>query len=247
MQLSSLSKFEVRRIHRSEVTEFPFNPRMISEDAKVRLRAVLEQVGLVSPAICINTVTGKMLSGHQRLATMDACADDPDYELSASFAAVPEELHAAQVVFFNNPNSMGQWDGDKLLGMLRRDELDIDMSGFQPDDLRVLLQGYTSSEEIDLQLLRLMGSDDVNPIIPVEPEPTPAQTSEPTKTAEEKLDEAPKEHNIIVVFPNATALDTTLLAASRSRHERYFTWKEFRKLLEQQLFRDTCKSFQDNP
>ena len=68
---TKLQAFDVERWNRVDIENAPYNPRTIDEYAKRKLRDNLKRVGLLQP-IVVNRTTGNIVSGHQRLAVMDA-------------------------------------------------------------------------------------------------------------------------------------------------------------------------------
>ena len=57
-KLSKYQKFEVEVISRGEIHGADYNPRVISEDARKRLKRMLAKHGLVQPAISFRDISG---------------------------------------------------------------------------------------------------------------------------------------------------------------------------------------------
>ena len=88
-KLSKYQKFEVEVISRGEIHGADYNPRVISEDARKRLKRMLAKHGLVQPLVW-NRRTGNLVSGHQRLSQLDQLERSQDYDLQVSVVDVDE-------------------------------------------------------------------------------------------------------------------------------------------------------------
>ena len=69
--LSRFQKFTIVRVHRSRLKNAPYNPRVITPEAKDRLRKILERKGLLE-ALVWNVRTEHIVGGHRRLECLDA-------------------------------------------------------------------------------------------------------------------------------------------------------------------------------
>ena len=114
-KLSKYQKFEVEVISRGEIHGADYNPRVISEDARKRLKRMLAKHGLVQPLVW-NRRTGNLVSGHQRLSQLDQLERSQDYDLQVSVVDVDEREEKILNVQLNNPSMQGDWDMDKLNG-----------------------------------------------------------------------------------------------------------------------------------
>ena len=104
--------------------------------ARAKLRDNIKRRGLLEPLI-INTRTGHLLSGHQRLEALDYInRGKGDYELHAAFVDLDEKTEREQNIFLNNPSAQGDWDVEKLRAMLP--EIDSASAGFSSFDLQLL-------------------------------------------------------------------------------------------------------------
>ncbi len=122
----------------------PYNPRTISPAAKRKLQKNLRRVGLLEPLV-LNLGTPEepsstLLSGHQRLAILDALEGSPDYEMDVSVVHLSEKEEIEQNAFFNNDGAMGSWDLDAL-GAALKVGADADAMGFDPMDLEIMFDG----------------------------------------------------------------------------------------------------------
>ena len=78
---SKYQNFEVKTISRSEIKNAEYNPRVMDDNAKKRLKAALKKHGLVS-ALTWNKRTGNLVGGHQRLEQLDSLENDKNYSLT---------------------------------------------------------------------------------------------------------------------------------------------------------------------
>lgn len=134
---SKFQKFEMDTIRRDAIHGAEYNPRIISEDARKRLRKMLAKHGLVQPLVW-NKRTGNLVSGHQRLAALDSLERSQDYDLQVAVVDVDEREERVLNVQLNNPSMQGEWDLDKLTEMADAANISPDEFGFSDGDISVL-------------------------------------------------------------------------------------------------------------
>jgi hypothetical protein len=111
-------------VKRSQIKIAGYNPRRISPEARRKLEANLKSRGLMGGFIW-NSVTGNLVSGHQRLAVLDKQnkykADDPktDYDVWVTKVELNEKEEKEQNVFLNNQSAMGFFDDEKLKDLMK--------------------------------------------------------------------------------------------------------------------------------
>ena len=127
-------------MRRSEILEAEYNPRIITDQARKKLKEKMKGVGLLQPIVW-NSRTGNLVSGHQRLATLDALERKKEYELDVSVIDVDEVTEKEMVVFFNNPSAQGEWDLDKLADLKLIDNIDFADMGFEQFDIDMMFDG----------------------------------------------------------------------------------------------------------
>lgn len=71
MAKSKFQAYDTETISRSDIKNAPYNPRIMDEKAKKRLKANIAKHGLVA-ALTWNKRTGNLVGGHQRLEQLDA-------------------------------------------------------------------------------------------------------------------------------------------------------------------------------
>lgn len=133
-----LDRHTIQILKRSDITEHPFNPRVMTPQAKRRLRSSLEKNGLLD-VLTFNRRTGRLLSGHQRLKGLDATADSPDYEIPAMVVDCDESQEKAMLLAMNNETAQGEWDMSALGEFIKTIEpVHIEATGFDPASLHSL-------------------------------------------------------------------------------------------------------------
>ena len=137
---SKYQKCTVERISRSLIKNAEYNPRIMSKEAKKRLRKGLKEHGLVS-LITWNKRTGNCVSGHQRLEQLDALEGSENYSLDVCVVDVDEQEEAVLNVQLNNPSMQGEWDLDKLADMTADFGIDFDEMGFTQTDVDFMFDG----------------------------------------------------------------------------------------------------------
>jgi len=180
-QSSELSKFEkwtAVKVHRSQIKNAVYNPRVITDEARKKLRENLKRVGLVEPPVW-NVRTGNIVGGHQRMAAMDAIMGTADYMLTVAQVEMDDKTEKEQNIFLNNPNAQGDWDLEKLAELYRNDGLEAVATGFdmselyqlfgdspfqqQPEELAAMGERVRAAREQYLGLVnRKVATDDVD-------------------------------------------------------------------------------------
>jgi ParB-like chromosome segregation protein Spo0J len=129
-------------IQRSEIHGAEYNPRLISDTARKKLKAKIKKFGMVQPII-INKRTMNIVGGHQRVSIMDELSRGEDYPLKAAVIDVDEKTEVEINVFLNNPSAMGEWDTDMLAAIHTEfPELDFGKDlGFDKLDLDFIFSG----------------------------------------------------------------------------------------------------------
>lgn len=151
-QRSVADRFEIREVHRSELHGADYNPRIISEKAKKKLRAGIGKLGNLAPIIW-NKRTGRIVSGHQRVSTFDKLNGTSNYTLTVSVVDLDEAAEREANILLNNPEAQGEFDFEKLGSLLRMPDVQIEGTGFDAADVYSLLgdEGFAerSAEDIN--------------------------------------------------------------------------------------------------
>lgn len=142
-QLPPISKFQhykPMRVARNELKNAPYNPRIIDDSAKKKLKAAIKKEGLVA-SITWNKRTGNIVSGHQRVAIMDALERTKNYSLDVDMIDVDLTREKEINVQMNNSTMQGDFDLNKLANLNIDDGIDFDSMGFDKNDVDFMFGG----------------------------------------------------------------------------------------------------------
>jgi hypothetical protein len=117
-----------------------YNPRLMGENAKKKLKKVIREHGLVS-ALTWNKRTGNLVGGHQRLEQLDSLEKSPDYDLTVCVVDVDETEEAKLNVILNNPSMQGEWDLERLAQMTEDFDISLQDMGFDDFDIDYMFDG----------------------------------------------------------------------------------------------------------
>lgn len=138
-------------VKRSQIKLAGYNPRKITPEAKRKLKENLSKMGLMGGLVW-NERTGNLVSGHQRIAILDAdnrydaATGENDYDVFVTKVSLDEKEEKTQNIFFNNQSAMGFFDEDKLHQMMK--EIDFsEMSGFSKENQIKLFSDTSLTDE----------------------------------------------------------------------------------------------------
>ena len=219
MARSKYQAYDTETISRDMIKNAPYNPRIMDEKAKKRLRKNIAKHGLVA-ALTWNKRTGNLVGGHQRLEQLDALEGQKNYDLTVCVVDVDEREEAALNVQLNNPSMQGEWDLDKLANM--SEEFDLDLS----EDL-----GFTESD-IDYMF---EGDDRFSQLFETKEGEHMRGDLEAVKEARKKSVENLKERNninwfTVIVFENEEDRKRFMQEISIPIHEQYITEEQVRRI-----------------
>lgn len=141
MKQNKIKQAEQRTVKRSEIQFASYNPRVITDEARKKLKKNLQTVGLLGGVVW-NIRTGNLVSGHQKVGIMDAVnrynpeTGDNDYEFRVEVVDFDEKTEKEQNLFMNNKAVQGTYDDDMLRSLLS--EIDYSNAGFEEMDLQLL-------------------------------------------------------------------------------------------------------------
>lgn len=220
MAKTKYQAYETETISRSMIKNAPYNPRIMDDKARKRLKKAIAKHGLVS-ALTWNRRTGNLVGGHQRLGQLDALERSQDYDLTVCVVDVDEREEAALNVQLNNPSMQGEWDMDKLAIM--SEEFDLDFAedmGFTQTDIDFMFDG----DDRFSQLFETAEGEQMRGDL------------EAVKDARKKSAEKLKERNAInwyvgIIFETKDDKERFLREISIPIHEQYITEDQLRRLL----------------
>ena len=216
---SKYQNYDTEVINRDQIQNAPYNPRIMDDKAKKRLKQNIARHGLVS-ALTWNKRTGNLVGGHQRLEQLDALEGNKDYELTVCVVDVDEREEAALNVQLNNPSMQGEWDMDKLAMMSEEFDLDLkDDLGFTDTDIDFMFEG----DDRFSQLFETKEGEHMRGAL------------DPVKEARKESAEKLKERNnidwyTVIVFENEKDRENFMKEISIPIHEKYITEEQLRRL-----------------
>jgi len=155
--VSKYERFEMATIDRAAIKGADYNPRVISTQARARLKKGLETNGLVQP-LTWNKRTGNLVSGHQRLGILDQLEGSDTYSLTVAVVDLPIEQERKINVLLNNDASMGHWDERRLLDLFNADEsVDFEAFGFSANQADYFTNLMTEQNEENAAVVAAMG------------------------------------------------------------------------------------------
>lgn len=219
MARSKYQAYDTETINRQDIKNAPYNPRIMDEKAKKRLKQNIAKHGLVA-ALTWNKRTGNLVGGHQRLEQLDSLEKNKDYELTVCVVDVDEREEAALNVQLNNPSMQGEWDFDKLANMAEEFDLDLaeDM-GFTETDIDFMFEG----DDRFSQLFETQEGENMRGDL------------EKVKEARKQSVENLKERNninwyTVIVFENEKDRDAFMKEISIPKYEQYITEEQVRRI-----------------
>lgn len=129
--VTRFQRFTVERIPRTALRRAPYNPRQISAENRKRLAQGVSAHGLVETLVW-NRRTGHLVSGHQRLAVLDALEGTVEYALDVAVVDVDEREERILNVQLNNGDMMGRWDAEALEVLRFEHGFSAEDLGFDP-------------------------------------------------------------------------------------------------------------------
>lgn len=226
-KLHKAQSFQVKRIHRSQLQQAPYNPRKIDSYAKAKLEKNLRKAGLLEPLIW-NERTGNLVGGHQRLSCLDAIAESNDYELDVSVVSLTPKQEREQNVALNNPSIQGTFDVPSLEELIQSTEdFSIEEAGFDRIDLEVLFGNDTMAE--------LFEPRETDPELPPKPpkskEEGQRMKAERQAHLEAKLEDEDSEFYCVVVFQSRAERERFMTGVGLEEDDRYVNGQRLATLL----------------
>jgi hypothetical protein len=144
-----LEKFTMVEINRQQVKNADYNPRVISDAEKRKLKMGIQRHGMVAPIVW-NKKTGNCVGGHQRLSQLDTLAGTKNYTLHVAQIDVDLTKEKEINILLNNPQAQGAWDLPKLSELVMDKSLNIESMGFDRSDLfRLLGEDYDTGQDVE--------------------------------------------------------------------------------------------------
>lgn len=140
---------EIRRIPIHQINPAPYNPRadlQPGDPEYEKLRRSIEVFGYVEPLVW-NQRTGNLVGGHQRLKIL---IEQGRTDVEVSVVDLDETREKALNLALNK--IQGRWDDEKLAALLedlQSSDLDVSLTGFDPEEIDSLLKEYWDLEIVE--------------------------------------------------------------------------------------------------
>jgi hypothetical protein len=131
---TAFESYSVEVLNRKLLKGAEYNPRILDDKAKVKLRAGLQKHGMLAPPVW-NKRTGTIVGGHQRIKILDALNGTDDYTLQVAVVDLDETAEKEANLLLNNTQAQGEWDIQKLDAILKDKSLDLSGTGFDMGDV----------------------------------------------------------------------------------------------------------------
>ncbi len=152
----------IQKIPLTKLKPAPYNPRISLRPgmpAYERLARSLKEFDLVQPIVW-NEQTGHVVSGHQRLGILK---DQGVSEIEVVVVSLSLEREKALNITLNNSQVGGDWDAEKLVGLIAEldalPDFDATLTGFDAEELRDLVlapdPAFVPDEEPDGDLVKV--------------------------------------------------------------------------------------------
>jgi hypothetical protein len=239
--LAKFQKFEARTINRSEIKGAPYNPRTISAENRNLLKKNLRNRGLME-ALVWNEVTGNLVSGHQRISILDDLEGRGDYDLTVAVVQLSVQEEKEQNIFFNNPNSQGDWDRElmieiipdidvKAAGLTDADlsaiGIEMDLEKFEDTDVESVINGFEEMKAESRERKKI--EREANP----EKKDWKAAKEQIKKNIEDKSDD--REDYFVVTFDNADKKEAFLKRFGLPPQDRYLKGEVLTEIINEHL------------
>ena len=144
--------YVVEEMDRAGLRGSPYNPRIITDVEKKKLKAILKKHGMVTPPTW-NKRTGNLVGGHQRISQLDTIHGSPNYTLQVAVIDVDEVAERELNIALNNQQAAGDWDLEKLEDMFRDGKVAVEATGFDIGDLYRLFGDAPGRSHEDIEKL----------------------------------------------------------------------------------------------
>jgi hypothetical protein len=201
MARTKVQAFEYAEIPRTAITDAPYNPRVMSEQARRKLRGVLRRHGLVETLVW-NRRTGHLVGGHRRLEELDAASGGQAYSLGVAAIDVDAQREREINVALNNVQAQGAFDPKKFFALVDAGA-DLEGMGLTKADLEIDFGSIAQLGEPFAAAARTTDTivQDLTEIRAARKAHIAAQEAHPKNDAE---------YFLMVQFPTAAARDAVL-------------------------------------
>jgi hypothetical protein len=224
-ELHPSQNFVIERTHRRQIKNAEYNPRVIDDHARKKLKGNLKKMGLIDPLVW-NRRTGNLVSGHQRISILDDLAGTNNYTLDFAVVDLSLEDEKVQNVFLNNPDAQGTYDVDVLGKMIVNDEIDYKRAGFDDMSLQIKFEGTEFAVTMFDKAPKSV-KDDLEQLAEIQ-----RMKRERKEHRERDQDENDPDFYAVVVFPDREAQSRFMERVGGDRNDRYVDGPRLHSALE---------------
>ena len=134
LKAAGLENFTALEVKREQLVNAPYNPRVMTDEERLKLKGGLAKHGMVEPIVW-NAQTGHIIGGHQRIKILDSLMKSKDYTLTVARIDVDEPREKELNILLNNQAAAGSWDLDSLRNLLQDDAVTLEGAGFDHTDI----------------------------------------------------------------------------------------------------------------
>lgn len=138
---NKVAQSETVVLKRSQICPADYNPRILSDEARKKLKANIKANGLIG-GLVYNSETGNLVSGHQRLSIADEInkynpeTKENDYDIKLEKISVDSKKEKELNIWFNSTAVQGQMDYKKLAQIFP--DIDASLAGLDDVDLSMI-------------------------------------------------------------------------------------------------------------
>lgn len=150
---NKIKQSETVIIKRSEIKPADYNPRVLSDEARKKLKANIKANGLIG-GLVYNEQTKNLVSGHQRLSIADEInkynpeTKENDYDIKIEKISVDTKKEKELNIWFNSASVQGTYDYKKLAQIFP--DIDSSLAGLDDVDISMIEIELPTDIEIEV-------------------------------------------------------------------------------------------------
>lgn len=123
-----LDRYEVIEVHRTQIKNAPYNPRIMGDAERRNLAGIISKLGNLGPPNW-NRRSGNIIGGHQRFKVFDDFYGTKNYTIRVAAVDLDDKQEREANIALNNRLAQGDDDYEKLAEMIKGD-LDLAACGY---------------------------------------------------------------------------------------------------------------------
>ena len=236
--MSELNKYfmsQTVEIKRSQINPAPYNPRSIDKEARANLKRSIKADGIIGGLVW-NKRTTNLVSGHQRVNILDELnkydqkTKENDYTVKVEVIDVDRKKEIELNIFFNNPNTQGQWDYEKLRELIP--DIDYKSAGLTEEDLNIIGIDFEMQTEDEISIADQF--DQLNAPMVADREEKKAAVKEMKAQIKEKAESVSKnmESYVMINFETYEAKEAFMYRFGFDGGEKFIKGEVFANMVE---------------